>query len=266
MEIVERVLNMRTGYVLDFSDRKFDEFIAHEIGLDATAPRFSTDGGSKARRLRRILPSLGAADLGKLLSAFLRHRDSPARAGRMDALDDEWRVAYDAIVARLDGAADLDAAAESIRSSAWTGRRTVREQVAIVRSLAPMALAEVDALARLVEERRFNDELTAEAIACLRELHAQLGELIALADRRSLTREAVAGLEARRGQLLSLLGQGAKVTMVAPALTFGVMHLLAWISGVGIDSTMVTGVYGSILGADALAGLGKNTGLSKPKE
>lgn len=260
MEIVERVLNMRTGYVLDFSDRSFDEFIAHEIGLDATAPRFSTDGGSKARRLRRILASLGAADLGKLLAAFMRHRDSPARAGRLDALDDEWRVAYKAIVARLAGRADLDAA-ESVRSSEWTGRRTVGEQIAVVRSLAPMALAEVDALARLVEERRFNDELTAEAIACLRQLHAQLGELIDLADRRSLTREAVAGLEARRTQLLTLLGRGAKVTMVAPALTFGVMHLLAWISGVGIDSTMVTGVYGSILGADALAGIGKKTGL-----
>jgi hypothetical protein len=60
MQVVERVLNMRTGYVLDFSDRTFDEFVAHEVGVDATAPRFSVDGGSKARRLRRIIPTLSA--------------------------------------------------------------------------------------------------------------------------------------------------------------------------------------------------------------
>lgn len=58
MEVVERVLNMKGGYVLDFSDRTFDEFIAYEVGVDATAPRFSDDRGTKARRLRRILPSL----------------------------------------------------------------------------------------------------------------------------------------------------------------------------------------------------------------
>lgn len=35
MQVVERVLGMKGGYVLDFSDRTFDEFLAHEIGVDA---------------------------------------------------------------------------------------------------------------------------------------------------------------------------------------------------------------------------------------
>lgn len=59
MQVVGRVLDIRSGYVLDFSDRTFDEFLAFEVGVYATAPRFSEDGGSKAR-LRRILPSLFA--------------------------------------------------------------------------------------------------------------------------------------------------------------------------------------------------------------
>src|SRR3546814_5284721 len=85
---------MRSGYVLDLNNREFDDFIAHEVGIDATAPRYSTDGNSKAKRLRRILHSLPAAQQAKLLRAFLEYRDSPARPETVGLLDDEWRVAY----------------------------------------------------------------------------------------------------------------------------------------------------------------------------
>ena len=95
MQVVERVLDMKGGYVLDLSDRTFDEFIAHEVGIDATAPRYSIDGGSKARRLRRILPSLPASQQARLLRAFLKHRDSPAHTKSDVPLDDEWRHAYE---------------------------------------------------------------------------------------------------------------------------------------------------------------------------
>src|SRR3546814_7094824 len=82
---------MRSGYVLDLDNREFDDFIAHEVGIDATAPRYSTDGNSKAKRLRRILHSLPAAQQAKLLRAFLEYRDSPARPETVGLLDDEWR-------------------------------------------------------------------------------------------------------------------------------------------------------------------------------
>src|SRR3546814_5654065 len=93
MQVVELVLDMRSGYVLDLNNREFDDFIAHEVGIDATAPRYSTDGNSKAKRLRRILHSLPAAQQAKLLRAFLEYRDSPARPETVGLLDDEWRVA-----------------------------------------------------------------------------------------------------------------------------------------------------------------------------
>src|SRR3546814_12183643 len=93
---------MRSGYVLDLNNREFDDFIAHEVGIDATAPRYSTDGNSKAKRLRRILHSLPAAQQAKLLRGFLEYRDSPARPETVGLLDDEWRVAYNRIIAALD--------------------------------------------------------------------------------------------------------------------------------------------------------------------
>ncbi|HEX7820256.1 MAG TPA: hypothetical protein VF463_06515 [Sphingobium sp.] len=169
MEVVERVLNMKGGYVLDFTDRTFDEFIAHEVGIDATAPRFSKDGGSKARRLRRIIPSLPANQQAKLLRAFMKYRDSPGRDSRVDMLDQEWRDAYGNVIEALEQqVADADVA---YAASSWTGRRTVREQVTIVRGLAPLALGELEALADLIESRRFNDPITADAVQCLRDMH-----------------------------------------------------------------------------------------------
>ena len=264
MHVVEHVLNMSSGYVLDFSDRTFDQFIAHELGIDATAPRYSENGESKAKRLRTIISSLQAGQLVKLLRAFLEYRDSPARIGRVEALTDEWRSAFEKVIKKLE--THVEQVDKTFAASSWTGIRTLREQVAIVRDLAPVALTEIDSLADLIEQKRFNDPITADAIQCLRELHAQLGELIRCVDRGSLTRQAVEAIEANRRKLIDLTKEGAKLTVVAPAMTFGIMHLLAWLSGVGIDSTMVTAVYGTVVGADALKAIGKKSTLAKAKD
>lgn len=267
MKVVERVLTMSEGYVLDFSNRTFDEFIGRELGLDATAPRFSVNGGSKANRLRSILHSLPAGQQAKLLRALLGHRDSPAFTGH-DRLDDEWRETYLKIITSLEQrVSDADEVyssedAVSATSSAWTGRRTIREQVTVVRELAPVALGELDELANLVESKRFNDPETTEAIQCLRDLHRQLGELIEAVDRGYLTRDAVESFEQNRQRLIGYIKDGAKLTVIAPAMTFGIMHLLSWISGVPVDSTLLSTVYGSVVGHDVLKSLTKRSSLA----
>jgi len=260
MQVVEHVLSMGGGYVLDFSDRTFDQFIAHELGIDATAPRYSLDGGSKAKRLRRILHSLSGGQQAKILRAFLKHRDSPVRGG-MPTLDAEWRDSYNKIIQGLERqVADAD---NTYAASSWTGRRTIGEQVAIVRGVAPVALREIDSLASIIESKRFNDPLTADAVQCLRELHAQLGELIAAIDRGSMTRQAVEAIEKNRQRLVHYVREGAKLAVVAPTMTFGIMHILAWITGVPVDSTLVSTVFGTIVGADALKSFGKRSSLAQ---
>lgn len=260
MPVVERVLEMSGGYVLDFSDRTFDEFVAHEIGIDATAPRYAEDGTSKAKRLRRIIRSLAAGQQARLLRALLKYRDAPVRTGRFSLLDDEWRRAYDEVVLGLEQqVVDADT---TYAASSWTGRRTIKEQVAIIRGVAPVALREIDELASIVENKRFNDPITADAVQCLRELHRQLGDLITAIDRGSMTRQAVEAIEANREMLARYLKEGAKLTMVAPTMTFGIMHVLAWITGVPIDSTLVSTVFGAIVGADALKSFTKKSSIS----
>lgn len=260
MKVVERVLKMNAGYVLDFSDRTFDEFIAREIGVDATAPRYSADGRSKAKRLRRILHSLAGGQQAKLLRALLKYRDSSVREEAVDLLDDERRRSYNEIIQRLEE--QVAAADNSYAASSWTGRRTIREQVAIVRGLGPVALREIDQLASLVESKRFNDPITADAVQCLRELHEQLGDLISAIDRGNLTREAIERIEENRRQIVHYVKEGAKLIVVAPAMTFGIMHILAWITGVPIDSTLVSTVFGAIVGADALKSFNKKSSLA----
>ncbi len=175
-------------------------------------------------------------------------------------MDEEWRRSYEEIIRGLEQkVADAD---NTYAASSWTGVRTIREQVAIVRSLAPVALREIDELASLVESKRFNDPITADAVQCLRELHRQMGELISAIDRGGMTRAAVEAIEANRQKLVHYVSEGAKLTMVAPTMTFGIMHVLAWMTGVPIDSTLVSTVFGAIVGADALKSFNKKSSLA----
>ena len=55
--------------------------------------------------------------------------------------------------------------------------------------------------------------------------------------------------------------EGAKLAIVAPTMNSGVMNILAWITGVPVDSTLAATVFDSIIGADALKSVGKKSSL-----
>jgi hypothetical protein len=73
MRWVESVLEMESGYVLDFSDRKFAEFF-EDFDVDINDPEYCADGTSKAKRLRRFLRNAEPALAGRTLQALLDHR------------------------------------------------------------------------------------------------------------------------------------------------------------------------------------------------
>lgn len=68
---IEKVLRMGDGYVLNFSDRTFGEFVLDAIAVDAYAPGMDANGGSKAKRLRHIFSTQPNYVVGKLLAALL---------------------------------------------------------------------------------------------------------------------------------------------------------------------------------------------------
>lgn len=48
----EKLFDMSSGYVLDFSNRTFDEFVIDSTGLSIMEEKYNKDSGSKANRLR----------------------------------------------------------------------------------------------------------------------------------------------------------------------------------------------------------------------
>lgn len=68
---LERLLEMGGGYVLQFSNRTFAEFIIESVGLDIYDPRYDYESGSKANRLRSFWQQEPNHVVGKLLGDLL---------------------------------------------------------------------------------------------------------------------------------------------------------------------------------------------------
>jgi hypothetical protein len=95
-DVVESVLQMSDGFVLDFSDRTFSDFFS-EFGIAIDDPRYRTDGGSKARRLRVFLRTADGPLIGRVLETLLERRLVKAP----DGIKPQELERYRAIVERL---------------------------------------------------------------------------------------------------------------------------------------------------------------------
>jgi len=71
---LERLLGMSSGYVLDFSNRTFQEFVNEAVHLDILAEQFNQGSGSKANRLRALLERQPDQVVGKLILALFRYQ------------------------------------------------------------------------------------------------------------------------------------------------------------------------------------------------
>jgi abortive infection Abi-like protein len=67
----EKLFEMSSGYVLDFSNRTFQEFVFDSVGLDIFAEKYSAGSGSKANRLRAFFEKEPNHVVGKLLNSIL---------------------------------------------------------------------------------------------------------------------------------------------------------------------------------------------------
>jgi hypothetical protein len=70
---LERFFGMGSGYVLDFSNRTFDEFIIDNTRLNIYADKYSYGSGSKANRLRAFWDKESNYLTGKLIGAVLEY-------------------------------------------------------------------------------------------------------------------------------------------------------------------------------------------------
>lgn len=66
---------MSAGYVLDFKDRTFYEFVMDAIGINIYDPKYQYRSGSKANCLRGFWLDENNYLVGKLMSALISHRE-----------------------------------------------------------------------------------------------------------------------------------------------------------------------------------------------
>lgn len=69
----EKLFGMKSGYVMDFSDRTFQEFVKDAVGIDIYEEKYSCGSGSKANRLRGFWSEESNYNVGKLLEKLLEY-------------------------------------------------------------------------------------------------------------------------------------------------------------------------------------------------
>lgn len=70
---LEKLLEMNSGYVLDFSNRTFQEFILENSNIDINDEKYNYHSGSKANRLRGFWKEESNSTVGKLIEIFLEY-------------------------------------------------------------------------------------------------------------------------------------------------------------------------------------------------
>ena len=73
---IEKFLEMGSGYVLNFSDRTLGEFVLEAVGVDIHSDRYTTEGTSKAKKLRTFWKVEPDHLVGRLLLALIDYAAS----------------------------------------------------------------------------------------------------------------------------------------------------------------------------------------------
>ena len=72
-ECLEELFSMGSGYVMDFSNRTFSEFIRESARVDIYADKYAKNGDSKARRLRAFIELEPDPVVGKTIADLLEY-------------------------------------------------------------------------------------------------------------------------------------------------------------------------------------------------
>lgn len=105
---LEQLFEMSGGYVLDFSNRTFDEFFGEVAGIDIYSERYESNGTSKANRLRRFWEVDSDHRVGTVLVELIAESED-GQGPHDQKLIEECRTIADRLLA---GAPDLGSIAE----------------------------------------------------------------------------------------------------------------------------------------------------------
>lgn len=140
-----------------------------------------------------------------------------------------------------------------IRSSSWTGRQSLPEQIATIRAYASLALAGLDALAAAIEDKRYNDDATLDALRTLKELRSAIDDLIRASEAGQPLGALWDSIERKAHDLIEAAKTGAKVIVAAPIMGVGAAYAISLLTGEPITGQMVATLAGGGIVAGAMA-------------
>ncbi len=76
---LEQLLGMGSGYVLDFTNRTFEDFFADTVGLNIWDEKYNLGSGSKANRMRSFWSKEANYLVGKVLTGLLEYMPEPSK-------------------------------------------------------------------------------------------------------------------------------------------------------------------------------------------
>jgi hypothetical protein len=90
---LEAFFGMSSGYVLNFSDSTFGEFVFEKTGIDIHSSRYTNEGTSKAKKLRAFWKLESDYTVGKLLLALIDYNVAldPKTASKAKELAEQCR-------------------------------------------------------------------------------------------------------------------------------------------------------------------------------
>ncbi len=107
-DALERALGMESGYLLNFSDRTFNDFLYETIRIDPQekSALFNGRGTSKANRLRSFIERGQPGLVANLLREMWEYREG-IRFSPSERDKDKLRETFFSLIARIEGRADF---------------------------------------------------------------------------------------------------------------------------------------------------------------
>jgi hypothetical protein len=90
---LEQLFGMGSGYVLNFSNRTFDEFVIDSVGVSIYEAKYASAGGSKANHLRSFWRLEPNHVVGKLVADLIEYARETATPEEQQLLETCWRTA-----------------------------------------------------------------------------------------------------------------------------------------------------------------------------
>lgn len=118
--LIEKLFEMPSGYVMDFSNRTFEEFIYDSIRVNIYDDKYFYASGSKANRLRGFFSEEPSYKVGELLTALL----------------DYWHTKAIAKEYGFDFEKDENIYKECLKIASRLKEETIVEEIAVIKEIA----------------------------------------------------------------------------------------------------------------------------------